>query len=160
MRPSLLVLLRACATESAPPPAVAPSEPSPAAKIDPAAATKLAQPVGLSPSPEETRKVVERAGIAVNLSTLVPSRSLSLEGGNKDVIAERTGVYLADTVLSIRQALKDALVERMERVHAGLDAMGAGLLTTAKDLTERPAGSRRRRSGAGCRCTWRLWARP
>lgn len=137
----LLSLLAACDSEPAakpapvaPPPAAAPAA-APPATIDPAAQASATR--ALAPSPAETRKAVESAGISVDLAKLVPQRTLALDGKNADIVAVRTGVTLADTVLTLREADTATLVTRMESIHLGLKTMGAGsgLLATLESLT-------------------------
>jgi hypothetical protein len=136
---ALALVLLACSGEAPAPPPAAPPPPPPAEKIDPAAATAAAESRALAPSPEETRKVTQRAGISTDLATLVPERALDLDATNKDVLAVRTGVYLSDTVLTVREAKKEDLVLRLETVKKGLEGMGAGagLLATLSSLTDR-----------------------
>lgn len=139
---SILLLLVACGGE----PAVTPAEAPTAVQEAPAAvppldlaAQQAAATQALAPSPAETRTVVERAGIGIDIATLVPTRDLVVEGASPDLLAVRTGVYLADTVLTLKEAPKDALVLRLERIHAGLSGMGAGaaLLSTVASLTDK-----------------------
>lgn len=133
----LLALILACATETPQP--LAPATPPPALKIDPVAAAASAVQNALAPSPDETRVVLQRAGIGVDIAGLVPNRTLSLDTSNKDVLAVRTGVYLSDTILTLKEASKEDLTARMDNVHKGLEGMGAGagLLATIKELTDR-----------------------
>lgn len=146
-----LLLLAACGGEpSAPAAKDAPGAPGPEAgapaapkaevppPLDPAA-KQAAATQALAPSPAETRAVVERAGLGIDIATLIPTRDLVVEGASPDVLAVRTGVYLADTVLTLKEAPKDALVLRLERIHAGLSGMGAGaaLLSTVASLTDK-----------------------
>jgi hypothetical protein len=69
----------------------------------------------------------------------VPERKLKMDVANKDVIAVRTGVVLADALLTVKDAPKEKLVERMNAVKAGLVALGAGgdIGATIDDLVAR-----------------------
>jgi hypothetical protein len=116
-------------TEAAPPPP----------KLDLAAMQAEAQQVALVPSPAEMQRALEKAGIATGLSAMVPARNVKMDVQNKDVIAVRTGVVLADCLLTVKDAPKEKLVERLETVKTGLTALGAGadLNATVDDLVAR-----------------------
>jgi len=91
----------------------------------------------LAPSPEETRLVLERAGITSDVAALVPKRTFRFDTADKDVVAVRTGVLMSDTVLTLTSSTDEELAARLEQVHAGLTAMGAGkgLLDTVSSLS-------------------------
>lgn len=136
----LIALLVACGSEpatSVTAPVVAAPAPAPVPALDKAQLAAAANRV-LAPSPEETRLVLERAGIATDVAALVPRRTFRFDTPDKDVVAVRTGVLLSDTVLTLTAATDEELVGRLEQVHAGLTAMGAGkgLLDTVQGLTE------------------------
>lgn len=80
----------------------------------------------LVPSPVEMQKALEKAGIAEGLDKLVPERTLKLDIENKDIVAVRTGVVLADALLTVKVAPKDKLTGRLGTVKAGLGSLGAG----------------------------------
>lgn len=85
-----------------------------------------AENIALVPSPAEMQKALEKAGVAGGLSKLVPTREYKMDVDNKDVVAVRTGVVLADALLTVKDAEKDVLVARLEKVKAGMTALGAG----------------------------------
>ncbi|MFN7145608.1 MAG: hypothetical protein ACK4YP_17665 [Myxococcota bacterium] len=85
-----------------------------------------AENIALVPSPAEMQKALEKAGVAGGLSKLVPAREFKMDVENKDVVAVRTGVVLADALLTVKDAEKDVLVGRLEKVKAGMAALGAG----------------------------------
>lgn len=123
-------------------PATEPANPTPAAAPDPIALADLAasaQNITLVPSPAEMQKALDKAGIAQGLDKLVPERKLKMDIENKDVIAVRTGVVLADALLTVKDSPKDKLTERLQVVKAGLIALGAGddLPKTIDDLVGR-----------------------
>jgi len=129
-----LVLLLACSGE--PEPVTAPpAEPTPATPLAP---EQLEQAIEhtLTPSPNETRLAVERAGITLSLGTLIPERNWQLDQGGIDRAALRTGVLLGDLVLTVKEAEKPWLVTQLQMIHDGLQAMGAGegLLSTVADM--------------------------
>lgn len=122
---ALLALLAACATEpAAPPPPSAPA--APATPTLPAAELKQVTAKVLAPSPRETRDALAKAGIQADVARLVPRRAYRLDAADRDIVAVRTGVLLADAVLTVETASDADLVARLEQVEAGLAGMGAG----------------------------------
>lgn len=85
-----------------------------------------AENIALVPSPAEMQKALEKAGVAGGLSALVKERNFKMDVANKDVVAVRTGVLLADALLTVKDAPKEQLVARLEKVKAGMTALGAG----------------------------------
>lgn len=119
------------------PPTAAPAT---AKAPDPIALADLqasAENITLVPSPAEMQRALDKAGIAGGLSKLVVERKLKMDVANKDVIAVRSGVVLADALLTVKDAPKEKLVERLGTVKAGLVALGAGndLPATLDDLS-------------------------
>lgn len=100
--------------------------PLPPAAIAVAELQAQAENIALVPSPAEMQKALEKAGVAGGLSALVQERNFKMDAENKDVIAVRTGVLLADAVLTVKDAPKDKLIERLDKVKSGLAALGAG----------------------------------
>lgn len=98
-----------------------------------------AQNITLVPSPAEMQKALEKGGIATKLDALVPARTLKMDVANKDVVAVRTGLVLADALLTVKTAPKEKLVERLNQVKTGLSSLGAGedLGKTIDDMTAR-----------------------
>ena len=123
--------LQACSGE-APAPEAKPAEAPSTEKAAPAAAISIAdlqasaQNVTLAPSPAEMQKAMEKAGIADGLSKLVADHPMKMDVANKDVIAVRTGVVLADCLLTVKDAPKEKLIARLDQVKAGLLSLGAG----------------------------------
>ncbi len=142
-----LVLLFAACDGSKPTEETKQATPDPATMTPAAPPTKLtaeelaaaAQNVGLVPSPVETQKALEKAGISSGISKLVPERNFKLTVDNKDVVAVRTGVVLADALLTVKDAPKEKLIERMNLVKTGMAAVGAGadIQRTLDDLIAR-----------------------
>jgi hypothetical protein len=97
-----------------------------AAEISIADLQASAQNVTLAPSPAEMQKAMEKAGISDGLSKLVSDRAMKMDVANKDIIAVRTGVVLADCLLTVKDAPKDKLLARLDQVKGGLLALGAG----------------------------------
>ena len=57
---------------------------------------------------------------------MVKNRDISMDIENKDQIAVRTGVVLADLVLTVNTATDEEQVARLGRIKAGMAALGAG----------------------------------
>lgn len=103
-----------------------PAEPAGPPKLDKAALDAAAENVALVPSPAEMQKALEKSGIATGLSTMVSDRALKMDIENKDIIAVRTGVALADALLTVKDAPPEKLTARLETVKAGMAALGGG----------------------------------
>lgn len=133
----IALLLLAC---SVPPDVQAPpagSDPGAVAALPPVAADAI-----LAPSPAEAQRAVVQAGIEVALADLVPRRNYKMDAPDPQVAAVRTGVVLADIVLTVHSSNDHDLLERLDQIGVGLRAMqaGAGLLSTLDDLTARTRG--------------------
>ncbi len=98
-----------------------------------------AENIALVPSPAEMQKALEKGEIAAKLDALVPARTLKMDVANKDVVAVRTGLVLADALLTVKTAPDDKLVERLNMVKTGLTTLGAGtdMGPTIDDLVNR-----------------------
>lgn len=146
--PSFLVFLALAGCPGEEKPAETPAQPAqpadatvaaPPAKLAIDELKASAQNVTLVPSPAEMQKALDKAGIAEGLSKLVPERQLKMDVENKDVVAVRTGVVLADALLTVKDAPKEKLVERLGQVKAGMQALGGGadIQATIDDLIAR-----------------------
>lgn len=133
---SSLLLLAACSGgESKPsdapaagtePPVEAPKEVKKPDAIAIADLQASASNITLVPSPAEMQRALDKAGIQQGLSKLVSERTLKMDIENKDVIAVRTGVVLADALLTVKDAPKEKLNERLGQVKVGMAGLGAG----------------------------------
>lgn len=129
---ALTLTLLGCSGEEAKPPETPTAEapnPTPPPEAPALAVQDLqaqAENIALVPSPVEMQKALEKAGIAQGLSGMVPARTLKLDVENKDVLAVRTGVVLADALLTVKDAPKETLVARLGQVKTGLANLGAG----------------------------------
>ena len=98
---------------------------------------KAAEEVALVPSPAEMQKSLSNAGLTSDLASLVSAdRNIGMDVEDKDNMAVRTGVVLADLVLTVKTASKDSKLERLEKLKVGFKALGAGddIQATIKDL--------------------------
>lgn len=135
-----LLHLSGCAGDApVEPPKPVAAEPAGPPKLDLAALAAAAENVALVPSPAEMQRALEKHGIATGLSSLVVERALKMDIENKDVIAVRTGVALADAVLTVKDAPHEKLTARLNTVKAGMAALGGGsdIGTTIDDINAR-----------------------
>ncbi len=133
----MMVALAACGSEPAAPekPAApaAPDKPAAAPEAKPAPASldadtlkKEAKQVALVPSPAEMQRSLAHAGLTTKLADLVGDRDVKMDTDNKDQLAVRTGVVLADVVLTVKTAPKEQLVARLQRLKEGFAKLEAG----------------------------------
>ena len=97
-----------------------------------------AKEVALVPSPAEMQKSLKNAGLTSDLAALVAAdRNISMEVENKDNLAVRTGVILADLVLTVKTSTKESKLASLEKLKAGFKALGAGddIQATINDLS-------------------------
>jgi hypothetical protein len=143
----LLSLLAAC-DGGAPAPSNTGTEPAatpeaadkaPDVKFDLATLQAEAKPAALVPSPVEMQKALSAAGISTRLATLVSARNIETVVPDKNAAAVRTGVVLADLVLTVKDAQTSQIVAQLNRVKQGLNALGgsADLSATIDDLSNR-----------------------
>ena len=128
---ALTALLVGCGGEEPPPPATPEAKPetappAPAAKIDLSELKKQAEQVTLVPAPKEMQKALDKANIKEALESLVQERKIAFDAKDADVAAVKTGLVLADTLLTVRTAPPEKLAERMKAVKAGMKAVKAG----------------------------------
>jgi hypothetical protein len=117
------------------------------AKFDPAMLKGEALKIALVPSPAEMQKALANAGLTAQLADMVKSRDISMDIENKDQIAVRTGVLLADLVLTVKTATNEEQITRLTRIKEAMKSLGAGddVQKTLDDLTARI------KSGSGSR---------
>jgi len=122
----LSTLLTGCGGEetSAPTPESKPFEVP--ATIDLAELNKEAEQVSLVPSPTVMQESLKKAGINEALDTQVQVRNFTFKESQVSASAVKTGVLLADALLTVRTAPPELLVQRMESVKAGMTAIKAG----------------------------------
>ena len=129
-----VVLLGGC--DSQPEPAAkAPEAPAPAPAAAPEKAPELklsaedlagADRAALVPSPAEMERSLANAGVDRKLATMVADRTISMDVENKDQVAVRAGVVLADLVLTVKESKKETTLERLDTLKVALNKLGAG----------------------------------
>ena len=80
----------------------------------------------LVPSPGEMQRALSKAGIETSLSALVPVRDLDMTVANKDQVAVRTGVILADMLLTVKTVEATVTAGRLGKIRTGLKELNAG----------------------------------
>ncbi len=100
---------------------------------------KAADNIALVPSPAEMQKALDAAGIQAKLGEKVPDRSLKMDVPNKDQVAVRTGVILADLLLTVKTAEKDKLGKQLMDIKTGMEQLGGGsdISATIQDIHDR-----------------------
>lgn len=119
----------ACETEEpvAPPPEPEPEQqPAKAPVLTLDQLEKESAHVALTPSPTEMQVALHKHGIDTTLASLIKDRSIDVAVPSKDQAAVRTGVVIADLVLTVKEADKAKVLERLKSIREGLDALGAG----------------------------------
>lgn len=94
--------------------------------IDKSELEKSAENVALVPSPVETQRALEAAGIDTKLATMIPKHEFDMSVTDVEHAAVRTGVVLADMLLTVKNANKEELVERLEGVRTGMKQLNGG----------------------------------
>ena len=103
------------------------AEAKPIKKLNLEELQKAAKEVALVPSPAEMQKSLKNVGLKSNLSSLVnKDRKISMDVEDKDNIAVRTGVVLADLVLTVKETSKEEKIARLEKLKIGFNPLGAG----------------------------------
>ena len=86
-----------------------------------------ANQIALVPSPAEMQKSLKNSGIKSDLAELIrKDLKISMDVENKDQIAVRVGVVMADLVLTIKTSDKALKLDRLQRLKAGFAKLGAG----------------------------------
>jgi hypothetical protein len=96
-------------------------------KIDPASLEDAVNKAELVPSPVEMQEKLSKAGLQTELSTLVATENkIKVVVEDNDQTAIRTGVVLADLVLTIKVSSKEQILDRLAKLKAGFEKLGAG----------------------------------
>ena len=138
MAPNLILLslslLAGCTGEEQPAeqpeaqPAEQPAEQAvtPDVQFEPETLKAEAENVTLVPSPAEMQRALANAGLTSELASMVSDKDIGTDVENLDQVAVRTGVILAEVVLTLKDAPKEKLVTRLESMKAGFVKLGAG----------------------------------
>jgi hypothetical protein len=98
-----------------------------------------AESTAIVPSPVETQRALTAAGIETELHTLITDHGFDASLQDPDATAVRTGVLLADTLLTVKPSTNEELKGRLSSVRDGLNKLqgGADIDKTLADLSER-----------------------
>ncbi|MFT4623541.1 MAG: hypothetical protein ACI8PZ_002197 [Myxococcota bacterium] len=157
---ALAAWLTACGGDEAPSPDPAPATAAEAVPEAPAAPATPDDPgldksmleagnetVALVPSPVETQRALADAGIETKLDSLIPKHEFDIQNADTDHAAVRTGVLLADALLTVKSADQKDLLQRLTGVQRGLKQLGGGsdidaMLNDIKDRIKADAVTR------------------
>ncbi|HHO54155.1 MAG TPA: hypothetical protein ENK18_25610 [Deltaproteobacteria bacterium] len=146
---SIVALVVACtgATEEVDPQADAPAGVNTEAPANPETPevgtveqmSKGAESVALVPSPIETQKALEASGIDTQLASLIPEHAFDLEAADTDHAAVRSGVVLADLLLTVKSAKKAEMIQRIDTIARGMEQLEGGddIQSTLKEMRAR-----------------------
>lgn len=142
MRFGILIALFALGCPSPSEPKVEkPAEPAAKPAEPPVTAADLgqAESTAIVPSPVETQRALTAAGIETELHTLITDHGFDATLDDPDATAVRTGVLLADLLLTVKPAATDDLKKRLTDVREGLNKLqgGADIDKTLADILER-----------------------
>lgn len=85
-----------------------------------------AKRVALVPSPAEMQRSLSNAGVEQKLATMVDDKPISMDVDNKDQVAVRAGVVLADLVLTVKESSKERTIERLRSIKVAVTKLGGG----------------------------------
>jgi len=109
--------------------APAPEETTPAQKAAPPQTrtdlATVALNTSLVPSPTEVQEAMLHAGVGIRFDTLVQRRTMDLSA-DRETVALRTGIVLAQLVLTLNHSEKDVLLADLENLRLGLKTIGGG----------------------------------
>ncbi|TNE85803.1 MAG: hypothetical protein EP330_24515 [Deltaproteobacteria bacterium] len=93
----------------------------------------------LVPSPLETQKALESSGIETTIGSLVTDKTYNFDTPDKDNVAVRTGVVVADLLLTVGSVDKDKLVQQLGWVREGMGKLegGSDVDAVVKDIQDR-----------------------
>lgn len=109
-------------------------------KLDLNALADAVNKAELVPSPIEMEAKLKSAGLQQNLGSLIPtSKDLKVIVEDNDQVAIRTGIVMADLVLTLKTADQASILKRLGKMKEGLQKLGAGddIYAVIQDFEER-----------------------
>ena len=109
-------------------------------KLDLNALADAVNKAELVPSPIEMEAKLKSAGLQQNLGSLIPtSKDLKVIVDDNDQVAIRTGIVMADLVLTLKTADQASILKRLGKMKEGLQKLGAGddIYAVIQDFEER-----------------------
>lgn len=141
---ALFVAFAGCGTppapvEPVPPPVEVPSTPP---VLTPEQLAAGAENIALVPSVIETQSALEAAGITTKLADLLADKKFDMASKDKDNVAVRTGVVIADMMLTVKTSPKEKLLENLNSIKLGLSELGGGadIAVTLVEIEDRVRG--------------------
>jgi hypothetical protein len=86
----------------------------------------LAHNTSLVPSPTEVQEAMLHAGVDGRFENFLLRKTMDLTDEDKEEVALRTGIVLADLVLTLNNSEKDVLLKDLAALRTGLSTIGAG----------------------------------
>ncbi len=125
-----LSFLLACSGDSTPAPT---TQEAPQAekkgfdKLDPSALADAVNKAELVPSPIEMEAKLKTAGLQKDLGSLIATdKDLKVIVDDNDQVAIRTGIVMADLVLTLKSSDQATILKRLGKMKEGLKKLGAG----------------------------------
>ena len=109
-------------------------------KLDLNALADAVNKAELVPSPVEMENKLKAAGLEKDLGSLIPSsKDLEVIVADNDQTAIRTGIVMADLVLTLKSSDQATILKRLGKLKAGLKQLGAGddIYAVIQDFEER-----------------------
>jgi hypothetical protein len=126
----LTLALQGCTSDEPTATVDAPKEEAPKQgfnKLDPNALAAAVNKAELVPSPIEMEEKLKAAGLQQDLGSLIPtSKDFEVIVEDNDQTAIRTGIVMADLVLTLKTSESDVILKRLNKMKAGLKKLGAG----------------------------------
>ena len=109
-------------------------------KLDPNALANAVNKAELVPSPIDMEAKLKAAGLQQDLGSLIPtSKDLKVIVEDNDQVAIRTGIVMADLVLTLKSSDQATILKRLGKMKEGLKKLGAGddIYAVLQDFEER-----------------------
>lgn len=133
---ALLALALAACGGSEPAPVETPAPP--AAEVPPPAPAAEPGPPAI-PSPAAMQRTLAEAGVTQDLPAYITHGEMNLEQTDEDHAAVRTGVVLADMLLTVTASDKEQLLGQIDAIYRGMEQLEGGrdVLATLTEMRER-----------------------
>ncbi len=109
-------------------------------KLDPNALADAVNKAELVPSPIEMEAKLKSAGLQKDLGSLIPAgKDIKVIVDDNDQVAIRTGIVMADLVLTLKSSDQATILKRLGKMKEGLKKLGAGddIYAVIQDFEER-----------------------
>ncbi len=109
-------------------------------KLDPNALADAVNKAELVPSPIEMEAKLKSAGLQKDLGSLIPAgKDIKVIVEDNDQVAIRTGIVMADLVLTLKSSDQATILKRLGKMKEGLKKLGAGadIYAVIQDFEER-----------------------